>query len=405
MKLTKREKAMLALLGMIILVFLISNYIYKPQAASISALKEKLAAERLNLQRLKVEISPDNQAYKEYKILNQKIYDSTLAYFPEIKQDKFIVILDDMIKASELKVNSISFSVATDKGFEEEEVLAEADQKTILQQLMEVYFKKKPSMEEAASEDNNTGSEKTLEGEVDRISITLTFNGSYKNITDFIREIENYEKKIIIDSINIVRDKNGILNGNIKLDFFAVPKLHQQDQKFYEWRLTDIYGKENPFVAFDSYAAGGTNTGTYSSAEPADFIMTVKPITSDMPTIALGKTKDKEAKTYVYADNIGMENVELVLDEKDGKFYYKYRTNYESYPKNYEAEMVGFTPGQGSINLTINSNPRKSKDDTSGVNITIINNTTKVLQIEIEDDDKSSPRVNIVKKIGRIEIK
>lgn len=404
MRLTKREKIMLAILGALVVAFMIYSLIYKPQREQITDLRTKLKLDQINLQRLKVEISPENKVYKDHKILNTKIYSTTLRYFPEIKQDKIITIIDEMIKASKLQVDSISFMEEEEK-LTEEDLVKALDQKTILQQLLDTYLGHRIDITPKETNPEEQQENNDLMGEVERITANLTFKGTYGNLMDFIHQVEGYDKKIIISTINTVRSEEGTLSGNINLDFYAVPKLHEQDVEYYEWELTDAYGKDNPFVPFAGFQQSSTAAKAESAVAAADFIMLVKPISADLPTIVLGRSKDKDNKTYIYADNSGFENVEIHFTEVDGKLYYKYKTPYESYPKNFEGEGVPFVPSSKGVGFEILSTPRNGKNDNSGVNLHIINNTSEMVHVTVRKDDKSLPRVKIVEKVGRVEVK
>ena len=131
--------------------------------------------------------------------------------------------------------------------------------------------------------------------------------------------------------------------------------------------------------------------------------MNVKPYNSDLPTVTLGKTNDSQRETYVYADNPLFEDVEIYFSKIDGKYFYKYRTTRDRYPKDFN-EWIEFKPLHNSINIIIYTHKRNSENDMSGVNIALYNETDKHVFLRITGDDQYRPRVNVVGKSGLVDV-
>ena len=132
--------------------------------------------------------------------------------------------------------------------------------------------------------------------------------------------------------------------------------------------------------------------------------MTVKPTASDLPVIILGKGEDMETKTYIYSDEPGANEVEIQVSEAEGKYYYKYKTSYETYPKNYASEKIQFKPIGNSISLDIMSMARNNDKDLSGLKLSVINNTKLPFIINVENDDTKTPRVKLVNQKGNVSL-
>ena len=123
--------------------------------------------------------------------------------------------------------------------------------------------------------------------------------------------------------------------------------------------------------------------------------MSVKSNSSDLPTVMLGKAHDKDNLSYVYADNKGIEVVEIVLTKAENGYYYKYKTSYGTYPLVYAGNGELFTPVGDDITLEVMVQGRIDSSDLAGAQLNIINNTDKVLNININGDDSSKPRVTV----------
>ncbi len=233
------------------------------------------------------------------------------------------------------------------------------------------------------------------------MSLDIFYTGRYENLIKFIDLIQNYDKKLLIKNLNIIRNSNNEISGNIKIDFFAVPLLNLVYDDFTVWNFEENYGKQNPF--YSSKVDTRIEKTNESNKVSYDFAMNVKPYNSDLPTVTLGKTNDSQRKTYVYADSPSVEDVEIYFSETEGKFFYKYKTGRDKYPRDFN-KWVEFNPLSNSINIIIYTHKRNSENDMSGVNIKLYNETNKRVFIKIVGDDRYRPRVNVVGESGLVDI-
>ncbi|SHH46262.1 hypothetical protein [Tepidibacter thalassicus] len=405
MKLTKREKVMLIILGGLIIIWGYYKLILNPKLEKLNQLEREVIEERTNVEKIKIEISPNSPVYKEFKIINDKVSRSTKYLFPVINQEKIIVILDDLLAKSKLDATSISFS---EIGVNEVDVKKseEKNKGFLIKNLVEEYKGNRKKEISQTNNDKDKNLEEKDKNELEKMTVTINYKCKYKNIIDFISKLEGYDKKIIINNISISsvnkseENNENEVKGSISLDFYSLPKIHKQDEEYLKWDFNSGYGKNDPFVPYAGYSE-------YTSGkkfERNDFIMTVKPISSDLPTVILGRAMDKLGRSYVYADNPGFEDVEFQLIQIGKKYYYKYKTQQESYPNNYESDMIEFNPHGTTVNLNIVSNKRNSEEDNSGVNLSLINKTNLKLNVKIDYEDDKKPRVNIVNKIGNVKV-
>ena len=413
MKLSTREKIMLIVLGLMIVVGGYYKFMLSPQITKLKTTKQEVIDKRAEHERVKLEISENSPIYKEFKIINAKIKSMTKPLFPSINQEKIIVILDDILEKSNLEGNSITFSDidVNEINIEKEE---EKDNNYLIKNLLEEYKGKKKEKKDEDSDENEEENQDSQENkkETEKMTATIIYKGKYKELITFLDEIEKYDKKILVNNIKISKpkqsdtDEEGIVNdrnsikGSIALDFYSIPKIHEQDEEYLKWDFDNGYGKDDPFVPFSGYSEYNKNNKIVNN----DFIMTVKPISSDLPTVILGRAMDKLGRSYVYADNQTFENVEFQLIQVDKKYYYKYKTQREAYPKDYENDMIQFDPHGTTVNLNIISNKRNSDEDNSGVNLSLINKTNLKLNVKVDYEDTKNPRVKVVNKLGNVKV-
>lgn len=394
MQFTKRESILLKILGIAILVFLFYQFIMKPQLDSINILKTQSETYRMRVNNYKKEIQLKDKLDEEYKVINYKISSITERLFPILEQEKIIVILDDMIRESNIQVRTLAFSEPKDSEIIKQEKAEEETTK------LEDLFNKFNGVSENKNNDKNDANEKkTEESKLNNMNVTLNYEGSYNSLMKFLTLIETYKKEIIVKSVNGVQGEE-FLAGNIVLEFYSIPKINDQDEDIMKWKFNNKYGKENPFINYNTIM-------DYRDIEDKsmlyDFAMTVSPISSDLPTIILGQKDDKDMETLVFADNENIENVEVYFMQEGDKYYYKYKTETESYPKDFD-KLREVKVLQKSIGIDIFSYKRNSPHDNAGVNIKIYNKTDKNVIVKITNDDKERPRVTVENKEGKINI-
>lgn len=408
MKMTKREKKMLIGLGVLVLCAVYFQFLVTPQLETIRQLDEQLAALTTKVQLVKQEHSPNSSFNKDYKILHTKTAAVTQPFLSEIQQEKLILLLDDLIGQSELKPLTIAFSdieLSEIKDATQEEMKVNP-----LKQLVDQY--KTPENQANTQKETKTPSE-VLKAEedlpmVDKMSSTIAFQGSYGKLLQFMKGLEEQEKRFSIKSIAISKGEDDSFLGTILIDFYGLPKLFPNKDDNMAWEFDNSYGKDNPFDPFSGYSYGNieqTATEQAIAKLTYDFFLSVRPISSDLPTIMMGDLSDKTLDSYVYADNQNYEEVVFQLIQEGDQYFYKYKTQTDSYPSDYEGDRIAFDPRGSTVNMRITSFERNSDTDLSGVNLTVLNQTDLKLNIVIEYEDTDKPRVNIVKKLGRVEVK
>lgn len=390
MKLTKRERVLITALGLFIAAILFYTFLIKPQLKLIGELEEKKLAYEKRYKNTQSEISPEEDIKYHYKKLNTEIMYMTNKFLPYMYQEKIIIALDEMLRSSELDGYSITFSEPT-VGKIDEEKKNEEDLNYLLKELTDKYLGDSSNKDKIEDESKEEKKEKELEINVEKMTANIFFRGKYSSVIEFISKVEEYEKKIVIKNLNIVKDENTSLTGSIVLETYSIPKIHMEDGDFINWNYNNIYGKDNPFNILDN----GLNKYTKDDNEKEyDFIMNVRPETSDLPTIIFGRTNDINRSTYVYADSNTIENVDIYFIEENGKYYCKYKTSRESYPKNFN-NTVEFLPKDDTINIQVFTYERNSSSDLAGARLSIHNNTDKKVLVDVIGDDKNKPRITV----------
>lgn len=388
MKVSNKEKNILIILVTILVVVMYYQIPYRKEISKLKGVKENKLKVEERLTSYKGDIDNIEETEKDIKILNNKIQDRTMRFYPYIKDEKILLQLDELIKKSKLEVK-LSFQ---QEGKEEKGEGKETSYDSMLK-LVEEYKKL-----------NKEDKDKKIEFDKNTLKVNLSFNGTYDNFETFLNDICNGGKTIFVDDIKI-NSGQGKINGTMNLNFLAIPKITREDEEYDKWPFSNSYGKSNPFDMQSGNA--GISNGTIESntlvpKDNYDFVMAVRPLSSDLPTLSLGKAQDNSRKTYIYCDSNEEETVDINIEKKEDKYFYKYKSKNGSYPRDYDSAME-FQPMGSEIVLKIFSTKRTDDKDSSSVNLRISNNTDKTVRIIIEGEENTS-RIKVNSQGSNVEI-
>ena len=412
MKLNKSEKVLMTVLIAVLLIFGYYKLIYMNEVKAIGSLKNEKTAYRDKLDNIKLQVSLANKREKDIKIINSNLQQKIGNFYPVIEQEKLIVELDDILKKSNLE-GSISFSASTQANDPNSKVSSSTTTTgtTSAGTTSKNAAKALPDLQSIVNQYNvltnaKAADTKSIKGAKQYMQSNISFKGSYTNVMSFIKNVEGHQKKIMISSFNISGGSDSDIAGTVTLEFYAIPKLAGTDDNYLNWGYSGSYGKQDPFSAGASSVINTTiEAAAIQNPDIKDFAMSVRSVNSDLPATMMGTYNDKTMGTYVYDDLNGVDSAEIYLTEANGKFYYKYKLGNNSYPVQYSGNGVEFTPANGDISLAIFSNKRISATDNSGVNLRVVNNTSKVVNIYISNDDGSRPRVSVKAEGNAVNIK
>ncbi|MFT5875344.1 MAG: type IV pilus assembly protein PilO [Clostridium sp.] len=426
MKVTKREQILIGSLLILFLFYGFYKFVYTKQNQKITKLKASRDTYSQKWEQVKAKIASKDKKLEQYKILNAKISSKTDMMFPTIEQEEIIVVLDKMIKDSKLQADVLAFTEVSSNNTTEDKSKTNAatNEKITINELDKlvnefngglnkdaVIEKANTSKVEANAATTDKAATKTVSSKLlgaYTMQVTLDFKGTYDELISFIGQVENYDKKIIISNINTAAAEGSIVSGNIILEFYGVPKLIDNDD--FKWDYKVPSGKGNPFVGAGSgFANNAVSTTIEEASKPkenvSDFAMSVRSVNSDLPAIMLGSYNDKDRKTYVYGDENSAEAVEIVFVEVGGKFYFKYKVGNNSYPQQYSGNGIEFKPANKDISAVIFSNKRISSTDNAGANISVINKTSRVVNMYVSNDDSANPRVSVKGEGSAVNVK
>lgn len=425
MKISKKEKTMLLVLGIFAIGILYYQFGYTTLVQKVeekTVIKNDIE-EKYN--KAKETINSMESQKSKVKILNAKIKDESAPFYPTISQEHLILEIDKLIKESGLEggmtfeatevkgVESLKRS-EKDKGLVESSLQGDADSynynygeskedKAIVSEKNNDEDSNKSNQDSTNSGGSNTAdsanssnskstkdTKTQKENTVNQIKVNVDFNGSYECVVKFLKALGEYDKKMPVYTINMSEKSLEEVKGSINMIVYAVPKIDGEISEYLKWTLNNTYGKSQPFNL-----GSAVGNGIKSTTDMSDFKVSVKSETSELPTIIMGKANDMLKTTYAYGDGNSEQSAEMVLTKKDDKYYYKYKTTNDKIPTNYDNLGNEFVPNSENIVLDILSESRSTSNDKSGLKLKIVNNTDKLVKVNISGDDVKDPRVSI----------
>lgn len=421
MKISNKEKIMLCVLGSIIVGFVYYKFVYLSQTNEIEAKVKAESEIKQKYDNAMKTINSMEDKKSDVKILNVKIREKSLPFYPTISEEHIIMELDKLLKDSGLEGGIIFAPIAlssVENSKKEQKFLAESSLQGILDKYNSEFKdteKAQQSNDKAVnnstkSETNNTNdanntnasnnsnenskedSKDINKNTVKYLKCVVNFEGRYEGVVKFLNTIGNNEKKIVVNSIKLNSNTLKGIKGTFNLEIYSIPKINDELESYLKWDLNKNYGKSVPF---STVVASTSSTSVQENKPINDFIASINSITSDLPTVMLGKANDKLRTTYVYGNGNSEEKVEMILTQVGDKYYYKYKTSRGTFPTNYDSLGAEFAPLSKNIVLDILSENRVTENDNSAIKLKIVNKTDKLLDINIKGDDVNNSRVTI----------
>ena len=244
LKLSNREKILLVIAITCLVAVIVYYGAIKTQLDMVSKLEKQANEYSALIKDIESKVNLDNPLYKENKLLYAKTEKLLKRYYPAIIQENIILLLDEKIKKANLKLISTTFSEpALDdlKPLESKQLTPASELEDLVKEL---YSNILPNNKTEESKNP-----KVLESvKVEKMTATLSVEGSYGQIYSFLNELELENRSIICREISMTSNNSNILNCDLILDFYSVPKPFEQAGDDIEWDIKGVYGKEDPYL-------------------------------------------------------------------------------------------------------------------------------------------------------------
>lgn len=459
MNLTPRDKKLLVALGIVIFLVVFLKFLLLPKIDNITTLKTDIDALK-NTYTMNMTFKAKTESLdSDIKILSKKLEDLRAIYPPSINADELLIIMKQLIRGSQLNVTSMTFERAkplnlqadvkatssTNAQGESQTSVPAGDEVNQLQEQQQLGINTALLNGTAAnildyfylwglkSQQALDGTEAIVipDGKGYCVSVKIDAQGTNDQIKSFLNNLSNLENKAYCKNSSIVGLSNGgnaskqNLKFSAEIEFYGI--MDKGAGEYYllpdgKWMPIAAAGKSDVFKSYSGYTATASNNNesTFGIIEGQkesnskstelgnyDFSLVAAAFGGGLAPSVSVVCKNPEAKAIysnpvVYGDNKGIENAEIFIEEKAGKYYCKLKTDHEVYPDKEYNQTFEFVPVGKDLRLVILSSRRNSIDDKAGVNLSIINNTNKNLTYTVMYEDEKTPRVKVGKTVGSV---
>ncbi len=226
-ELTKNEKFLLTLLGIIIVLWGSYRFIITPQAEKMESLKAQKLEYQEKIDEINDVLRRESNINKEWDILHKEKEDIVSQYFPKLDQAQIIYLLNSLLDKDTVSVVDMNFN--------------------------------RPSYEDIGG------------FQVKNMDISLPYNGSYLGVVDIIKALKSSPRKILLDSVSMDRDTEGKLNGNMSLKIYSLEGIADTKSDVVYIDIAKEESKNTPFAPFENYkieGEGGNGTTELSEIKP-----------------------------------------------------------------------------------------------------------------------------------------
>lgn len=234
----------------------------------------------------------------------------------------------------------------------------------------------------------------------------MDYEGSYESLKEYVAYVANYKYRMTVDEMTITYDaETDTYSGETLLSAYAVMSEDRDNPDAIE--LEDVNtGLDNIFTG----DGAGTNTSSkYDEDNGAaiendyDFFIMLNPTTSDVSGKIVGQNGAGKEDTYVSNNDNDVQTVTMTLTKnEEGKYMAAYSIG-SAKPKADTGSGIEFDPGE-DLNVLVQSTAKVGDDDKNGVKLNIINETDKVVNVKVINDDTASPRFKIASRSGKVKV-
>lgn len=237
-----------------------------------------------------------------------------------------------------------------------------------------------------------------------KTNITLTYEVSYENLKEFLKFLNTYESKCSIENITMNYNANSsTVNGNMTISEYTITG---ENREYLPKAIkSKKLGTDNIF--FSDLSPSGIDLDETNGAfvkQNYDIYLALDSIYTDEDSVVVGLRNDSANKARLSVNDNKFSELTIRVSGTPNAYKVSYKIGNITYPQKDYILGEDFQPGEG-IEIYVMSTKRVTdKDDYTGVNVTIINETDIKTTVLVENDDENSPRFVTTAAEGDIDI-
>ena len=234
-ELTKSEKRLLGILGIILVGWGSYQFIIMPQYSKLEAFSAQKVEYEDKIYEINSILSQEDSVNENLERLREEKDQLVSGYFPKLDQAQATYLLNDLLAIDEIEIVDMNFDRPTYVEFGE--------------------------------------------FQVKNMDISIPYEGTYDGVVDMIKSIQNSPRKIFIDRLSMDRDDEGNLRGNILLKIYGLDGLVdvETEEDVIVINTEKRALMSTPFTAYSSYSVDRPSTGE------DDWWESVNPSTGNIP--------------------------------------------------------------------------------------------------------------------------
>ena len=211
-ELTKNEKFLLSLLGLVLFLWLILRFVITPQIDRLNGLKEQKNEYQDKIILINETLRKEDKIKKEWEELSKDRERIVSRYFPKLDQAQIIYLLNGLMDNENISTMDYNFS----RGM----------------------------------------FESIGDFQVKNMTVSIPYSGNYDGIIDLINRIKESPRKILFDNITVDKGEDNNLNGNMVLKIYSLEGISESDDNVVHIEVAEGT-KSDPFTSFEDYQSDG----------------------------------------------------------------------------------------------------------------------------------------------------
>ncbi|SDY88660.1 LysM peptidoglycan-binding domain-containing protein [Tindallia californiensis] len=196
MRLNNREKILLVVLTVAIALLGFFRFVMTPINETLEEMTITLEEETLEYTRLKNRALEKPDLEDKKNETTHEIMEIASNFYGVLEQEDIIVILNDLLVHNAFEINTMNFS--------------------------------QPTIEEFGhhrDEENEDSEETTDLIKLNQMVVQTNYTGNYNGIMDLLSLLEEYENKVMLNSLSVTGSPDGWLTGTATYHFYNVPRV------------------------------------------------------------------------------------------------------------------------------------------------------------------------------------
>ncbi len=339
-------------------------YVYKPNQEDIASLESEIETLDKRYKDLKAK-EANREQYEEEIVIYTEGFEDIVAYFPaNLDQEVSVMFMKgvDEIHEGEFAINTVGLGMP----------------------------KQFYTLGGAAGEEGSAAYT------CYSAAFPISYTGTYDGIKNFIDYIMNYKYRMNISSVSISYDaENDIATGSVALNAYCVTGGDREGDSV---NVDVENGVDNIFIggegsaAQTTYAYDADNGASIATQNNIKILLNnANNDTADGIIVSAGGDD-----TYVTSSENKVVNLDVVIEEdEEGKVMMTYTIGEESYTTEVTTE---------DVTIYVKSSERVDSDDKNGVKLNVENTTDLNVFVKVANDDATSPRFALGRKLGTVKV-